>query len=298
MPELKFAFLNVGQGDSTIITLPDRTTAIIVDCHTNAVKRYIDKNAITDIEYVFLTHSDYDHASQTVTLLQNYMSATFLFYPDTLRMIDQKRVLLRKLNKLFDEGLKTDEPNLGDRWQTQGVDIEVLHPSTADRSKAWERNKYGDTNNISTLLRITFAGKQALLTGDLAEKGWEAVVKRGTDLKADVLKFPHHGGYYETSGNHALPKLLLRIAPSIVILSVGTTNKYNHPHPKVIEMLENHPDVLFRCTQATLNCFPNLSTPKIATPCGGNIEIIFRENHVDFVTEYNPAVCRRQLFWS
>lgn len=294
---MKIAFLNVGQGDSTVITLPDGVTGIVVDCYTNAVKKYIDKNGITDVPYIFLTHSDYDHASQIVSLLRNYTNTTFYYFPDSLKLIDvasRKRTLLKRLNKLIDLGLQVEEPKTGDKWQIQNVGLEVLHPSTADRYKAWERLKYGDTNNISTLLRVSFAGNRVLLTGDLAEKGWEAVVKRGTDLKADVLKFPHHGSFFEMQENHALDKLIEQIDPLLVIISVGTVNSYNHPHPSVIEMLDAHPRLLFRCTQATSNCFPTLSTPDEATPCGGDIEVIFREGGLEVKTEFNPAVCGRK----
>lgn len=211
MPELKVAFLNVGQGDSTVITLPDGVTGIVVDCYKDAVKKYLDKNGIVDLAYVFLTHSDYDHASQIVTLLRNFPDATFLYSPDTLKLIENSnnvRTLLRRLNKLIIElGLRVESPKTDDSWQIQGVILDVLHPSTVDRFIALERHKYGDTNSVSTLLRVTFADKRVLLTGDLAEKGWEAVVKRGMDLKAEVLKFPHHGSFYETPGNHALSKL-------------------------------------------------------------------------------------------
>lgn len=296
MSEVKVTFLNVGQGDSTVITLPDNITGIVVDCYKNIAKKYIDENGITDIAYVFLTHSDYDHASQIITLLRNYPEAIFFYYPDSLRLLEAyggKRNLLKRLTKLIDLGLQVKRPETGNKWQIQNVNIEVLHPSTEDHIKAWARNKYGDPNNVSTLLRVTFASKRVLLTGDLSEKGWEAIVKRGTDLRADVLKFPHHGSFYETQSDHALHNLIEQIDPSLVVISVGTTNTYDHPHPKVIEMLDNHQKIVFRCTQATSNCFPKLSTSKQAESCGGDIEIMLSDDGLEFKAEHNPAICGR-----
>ncbi len=137
--KLKVAFLNVGQGDSTVITLPDSRTAIIVDCHTATAKRYLDDQHISEVLYVFLTHSDFDHTSHVVSLLSNFLGATLFYNPDSLLLIQEdnkRRELLRRLAKLKDKGLTFENPRLGDSWKVQEEEIEVLHPSTGDRIEA------------------------------------------------------------------------------------------------------------------------------------------------------------------
>ena len=63
-PEITVAFLDVGQGDSAVITLPDQSSAIVVDCFRDSVTiDYLEEKSVNTLSYVFLTHTDLDHGS-------------------------------------------------------------------------------------------------------------------------------------------------------------------------------------------------------------------------------------------
>ncbi len=70
--EVRVAFLDVGQGDSTVIVLPDQTTAIVVDCPSKKVTiDYLEENGIVRLSHVFVSHSDSDHIGGMVDLYRS-----------------------------------------------------------------------------------------------------------------------------------------------------------------------------------------------------------------------------------
>jgi len=79
------------------------------------------------------------------------------------------------------------------------------------------------------------------------------MVDRGEALKADVFKFPHHGSWYD--GEPSLSRILELVDPSVVVISVGSTNSYGHPSVETLNLLRSHHgNVRFLCTQATDKC--------------------------------------------
>ena len=73
-----------------------------------------------------------------------------------------------------------------------------------------------------------------LLTGDVESAAESDLVASGQDLRADVLKVPHHGARSSLDQDW-----LRRIHPQYAIISVGSTNPYGHPAPAVLETYHN-----------------------------------------------------------
>ncbi|KAA3659509.1 MAG: MBL fold metallo-hydrolase [Chloroflexi bacterium] len=288
-------FLDVGQGDTTIIVLPDKQSAIVVDCFTNAAQEFIEINRINSVPFTILTHSDYDHCSHIVSLIQNHLDTTFVFSPDSLKLIQdhtEQRKILRRLAKLIEKhDLQILGAIAGTSIGLQDVQIDVLHPSEADMIVALSKGKTGNTNDASTLLRVTYADKRVLLTGDLGKKGWAAVVKRGVDLSADILKFPHHGAYFKATGNGSLQSILNAINPVFAAISVGTKNTYNHPRNEVLAILDAQ-KIHYRCTQATPNCYPGLVVSE-QLKCAGTMGVQISETGITTSFDNPVGVCGR-----
>jgi competence protein ComEC len=252
-PEITVAFLDVGQGDSAVIILPDQSSAIVVDCFRDSVAiDYLEGKGVNTLSYVFLTHTDLDHIGGVVGLLENFGQVDGIGYNhDTPKVArGKRRSILQHLVQLVRmRDLKVCSPRSGQSWTFQDVAVDVLHPDDLDTKEA---ELSGDTNNASVMLRATFAGRRVLLAADIEGRGWQWVVERNTDLRADVFKFPHHGAWYDASGRQpSLGEVLRQVNPGMVVISVGTHNPYNHPNPKTLEILRSYPRLRFVCTEAT-----------------------------------------------
>ena len=131
---------------------------------------------------------------------------------------------------------------------TLAKSIRLLHPYAAD----YRYLEAKGLNNTSVVLQINGPSSSALLTSDLEPNGWQQLQTNHPDLHCDVFKFPHHGAWRDADAG----KLLDRVNPSIVIISVGTEGyeKYNHPNPHVFNALAQRPHIHLLCTQATNQC--------------------------------------------
>ncbi|MBI5304409.1 MAG: hypothetical protein HY868_19910 [Chloroflexi bacterium] len=304
-PTTIVAFLNTGQGDSTVIILPDHTSALLMDCCQAAISAdYLDLHKITTLKQVFLSHTDVDHIDGILELLQNFNHVESIRYNhDTIKFVrNNQRVkfILRQLAELTNKhGWKFEFPFAGQKWEFQDVVVDILHPDQRDKRDADLR---GDSNNVSVILRITFAGHRILLTGDIEGPGWQHVIARNTDLKADVLKFPHHGAWYNpAAGQPSLPQVLGKVAPELVVISVGTNNRYNHPSTDTFRLLSKS-KLRFVCTQATLQCHKTLPKGK-SRACAGTVEIKISSDgmevapdpktHGDTIRKFKSPKCRK-----
>jgi competence protein ComEC len=308
MPVIKLAFLDVGQGDTTIITSPDTHEAIVVDCiDSEAVLTYLEKEQITQLRGVIITHLHVDHYKETADLLYSYekgggtldcevlATTESVVDPAYLKRINNSKKRVNSPNQWLPDGdghsTVLEQPPPGSKnslslrsalaklynWcqdndkkcklimadsnillPLQGdiaQSLEVLHPTFFDYPRL-KRSKSG-LNNISVVLRVTGTGTSALLTGDLEPLGWQSLKNQYPELKSDVLKFPHHGGAWnEDEAND----LLSVVQPSVVAISVGSNNDYDHPYLDVFAALQKRRDLRLLCTQATEKCRTSLQS--------------------------------------
>jgi competence protein ComEC len=112
----------------------------------------------------------------------------------------------------------------GERWQWDGVDFAVLHPSAGD----YERT--ARPNAMSCVLRVSGGGRSMLLTGDIERDQESALVVAGAALRSDVLVAPHHGS--RTSSSAAF---IDAVHPRIAVFQAGYRNRFGHPAPDVVE---------------------------------------------------------------
>jgi len=281
MPVIKLAFLDVGQGDTTIITCPDTHEAIVVDCiDSNAALDYLKKEQVTQLRGVIITHLHADHYKQTANLLYNYEGCEVLAITKHIpnpRYLKGEKILkqwpadrdghstefeqppvknkgsLAKLYQWCQDNKKKCKLILADSnvlLPIQGniaQSLKVLHPTSFDLPDL----KRCELNDISIVLQVTGTRASALLTGDLEPSGWQYLKGQNDELKSDVLKFPHHRGAWDEAKTD---DLLSVVQPSIVVISVGSNNRYDHPHTDVFDALQKQRDLRLLCTQATDKC--------------------------------------------
>lgn len=284
---VRLAFLDVGQGDTIVVSIPEKQEAVVVDCaDPDAVIAYLENQHIKHLRGLIITHLHLDHYKGAVDFLNNCerelgLSCERVLFNWPRRVSSSLEQLLRdtdnhsddsnneKINKkqrdTFYQDLKRwtnahynqfgallrefDEGRLRLEGSVKEV-IELLHPLQA------HMDDLVVLNNESGILKIRGLNSSAILLGDLEFKGWQYLCSKPVDLRGDVLKFPHHGAWKDAD-----PDLLLDvIEPSAVIISVGTQGvKYNHPNSHVLKAIAKRRHIRLLCTQVTEQCISDIS---------------------------------------
>ncbi len=267
--EVIAAFLDVGQGDATVVLLPGGGRALLIDCAAGAraiVLDYLLKAEVRALDLVVITHSDLDHAGDIVDVATSFIRDFGGTIDRLAFLIDRPlgpdpgvnsryRVLLQGLAQLLRSGVRKIDPYAGVKFHFGGVAVTMLHPTAADHCDALAA---GLRNDASVVMRLEYAGRRLLLGADVQGRGWRWMVDRGEDLKADVFKFPHHGSWY--TNDLSLGEVLDLVRPTDVIISVGSSNTYGHPSPDTFQMLRTrHTNLRFVCTQPTRHCHSDLA---------------------------------------
>ncbi len=222
--EIKFHFVDVGQGDAILITTPEGN--MLVDTSIKGAREelvaYLDSVGVKDFKYLVLTHPDADHIGNADYIIENYKIETILLSaePSTSKTYE------RMLDAMEASDAEVITPEAGYVFELGGLRNTVLAPL----------EDYGDANEMSIVIRSVFGKTAVMLTGDAEHKSEEdIVVKYGADaLKCDLLKMGHHGS--STSSTEAFLRL---VDPTYAVISCGEGNTYGHPHGETIERLEN-----------------------------------------------------------
>lgn len=292
------AFLDVGQGDSSVITLPDGKTAHLIDCpggKSKIVAAYLKEQEISTLDIVFVTHSDRDHVNGIPRIVEDFGEVNALAWNIDRSQVQQnrqRRSIFQHLLLLHrEQSIKRIEPQAetddASHFEVQGVEIIVLHPTPEDQQIFRTSSDRGNRNNASLLMRLSYGGRRVLFTSDLMLRGWQRIIERKVDLSANILKYPHHGAWYNANPDYSLEDVFVRVAPEFTVISTGTTNRYNHPNENSLKMLHAH-SARFLCTQATERCWNKLTSSHEPTPCGGTIEVDIREDGQLQIRPNNP----------
>ena len=228
--KLVVRFLDIGQGDSELIELPDGETILIDSGDRGAptvdlLRRY----GVSQINLLIATHPHSDHMGEMRDVMRAFKVQEFWdsgFNHPTKTYSDM-------LQEIRDRGIKFATPKRGDLRKFGDVLIEVLNPS----------NELPDNNpnNASIVIRLTYGDRRFLFSGDAEmyeastrPSAWGQMLETERDkLQADLLKAAHHG-----SSNGTTREVLDAVNPSTVTISCAAGNDYHHPHPKVMRMLE------------------------------------------------------------
>ena len=228
-------YLDVGQGDSIFIELPNDQTMLIdsgENYHGAAIIEYIKDCGRKKIDYLVGTHPHSDHVGSMAYIIRNFDIGS-VYLPDAATNTYTYEKMLEAIKK---KGLKVTTAKTGVNILSdsdESLDINILAPSTTKNVK--------NLNNTSVVLKIKYADTSFLFTGD-AEKS-ELKTLNG-DLSADVLKVGHHGSDTST------PQTLVdAVKPKIAVISVGKDNDYGHPSAKTLKRLENAGCEIYRTDQ-------------------------------------------------
>ncbi len=241
--EIRVTALDVGQGDSIHICgetgnyLIDGGSSDVSSVGIYRIEPYLLSNAVDTLDYVFVTHGDEDHISGIHELLEDQELGVRI---ETLVLPPEKYCD----EKLLDLAQTARENNTRVVTMSAGQNVTenaVFGKSRAEEDKIKEINLTltclgpEDTldvtpgNAASLVLSLSYGEFDMLLTGDVEEKGEDALVVNGVLQEYDVLKAAHHG-----SKNSSSDEFLKIVKPSAVLISAGEDNRYGHPHEETL----------------------------------------------------------------
>lgn len=219
---LKIHYLDVGQGDSIFIELPNNETMLIDAAESNQsenIINYIKNLNYQKIDYVIGTHPHTDHIGGLKDIINTFEIGK-IYMP---KAVSTTKTYENLLQTIKDKNLKINTAKAGiSIIDTDTLKINILAPNN---------DTYTELNNYSVVTKITYGTTKFLFMGD-AEKLSENEIKE--DVSADVIKIGHHGSS-TSSGLNFIKKVNAKYG----IISVGLNNKYNLPKEETITNWEN-----------------------------------------------------------
>lgn len=216
---------DVGQGDGLVLATGTPGEAVVVDTGPDPtlMADCLRRLGIRRVPLVVLTHLHADHVGGLSSVLADRaVGAVAVGGPpepawaaaDVARESAQRGVPRMRLST-------------GQHARWPALALDVLGPTGSLATTTSSE----DANDASTVLMATTPAGRILLTGDIALPGQSRLLASGADLRADVLKVPHHGSRYTT------PRFLAAVRPRLALISVGEGNSYGHPSPLVLGAL-------------------------------------------------------------
>lgn len=250
---LRIDFLDVGQGDSALITMPDGTTLLVdgggrtqsrwprqsqggeetdelfgLDPFERdarsigeaVVSEYLWWRGLDTVDYILATHADADHITGLNDVARNFKVRTAI--------VGRAPANDPEFAQFAATARKSDVPvriiGRGDVLRFGAVEAEVLWPPRTDDLTAPSRN------NDSVVLRLSFGQRVFLMTGDIEKDAEAALTSAQDDLRSDIVKVAHHGSHTSSTQD-----FINATQPKYAIISVGLTSIFGHPHADVLE---------------------------------------------------------------
>jgi len=243
--KLHVDYLDVGQGDSALVTMPDGTTMLIdgggrpgIDWNRandgdpepferdtrgvgeRVVSEFLWARGLDRVDYLLPTHADADHIDGLNDVARNFKvrgalvtrtpadDSEYVRFAETMK---RTKVPIERIGK-------------GDLLRFGDVAIEVLWPPPKDDVTAPWRNDDG------TVLRIVYGDQAFLFAADIEKPAEERVLNSVSDLRADIVKVAHHG-----SRTSSTQQFIDATRPGMAVISVGRTSIFGHPNREVVE---------------------------------------------------------------
>lgn len=226
--KMQVDFIDVGQGDCTLITTAD--TVILIDGgevgKAQTVINFLRNKNIDKIDCCIATHPHSDHIGSLSKVFDEFTIVDVIM-PDVPESIIPTTTTYEK----FLESLSRNAENVipaesGDVHTYGDLKIEILAPVGV----------YDDLNNMSVVSRVTYGNTSVMITGDAETVSEKDMLKNAYfDYYADILKVGHHGS--KTSSGD---KWLQAVSPKFAVISCGTDNDYGHPHKQLVNRLEKY----------------------------------------------------------
>ena len=233
-------FIDVGQGDCTLIITPHGRAILVdtggvvgiatdFDIGERVVVPYLKHYGVLSIDYLFLTHGHQDHAGGAAAI------ARALPVKNSMLSREAYSQAVRNLVQVAQKSLFIPVYE-SQRIDIDGVTIQVIHAASGFN--------VAQSNEVSSVVQVSYGKYSFLLTGDLEGKGEEEIIASGKDISSTVLKIGHHG-----SKTSSTVGFLQAVAPEYAVISVGKNNHFGHPHDDTIKRLLIQDSKIYRTDQ-------------------------------------------------
>jgi len=218
--ELEIHFIDVGQGDATLIMCDGE--AMLIDAADNdngsKVQLYLTKHNIDTLKYVIGTHPDADHIGGLDVVLYKF-DCENLIMPDVSADTATYRDVVETMQA---RDMENTLPIVGDTYMLGDATFTIVGPNDA----------YEGRNDNSVCIYLEHGENSFLFTGDAEEEAEADLISLNFDLDADVYKVGHHG-----SSSSSSVELLNEMSPEYAVISCAEGNSYGHPHAEVLNNL-------------------------------------------------------------
>lgn len=230
--KLRIFFIDVGQGDSTLIITPDKKTVLIdgggsdsFDVGEKVLLPYLLDRRILKIDYVLISHFDTDHCGGILTIMEKVKVKNIIISEQAEHSENYerfKKLMIHKKIRLI-EVKKGDKIKIG-RYS----EFKILFPTSRLLSE-------NPLNNNSIVAQFNYNNFKMLFTGDIEKLAEQQILKaEKAEIRADILKVAHHG-----SKTSSIPEFIKAVKPKIALIGVGKNNTFGHPNQQTIKNLEN-----------------------------------------------------------
>lgn len=239
----KVTMIDVGQGDSILVNLPNNNGNILIDTggiisynnlewqkrnndysiSKDKIIPYLKSVGINKIDVLILTHGDYDHMGEAVTLVNNFKVNKVVFNCGDFNNLEQEliKVLDKKKIKYY---FCIKELNI-DKFKLQFLNTGI----------------YDDENTSSSVIYLNYAMYKFLFMGDAGKKREDDILEKYMLKDIDFLKVGHHG-----SNTSSSEEFISSINPKYSFICVGKNNIYGHPNESVLDVLEKNNSKIYR----------------------------------------------------
>jgi competence protein ComEC len=249
--KLRVDFLDVGQGDSALVTMPDGSTLLIdgggrpsfqgrrrsaqadeeggqpeqFERDTRSigeavVSEYLWWRGLDRVDCILATHADADHIDGLNDVARNFKVRSAL----VARTPPDDPEYAKFAATLAARNIPVKVIGSGDELHFGGATVSILWPLLTNDASA------PSANNDSIVLRLRFGDRTILMTGDVEKEGEAAIINAGNELTSDVVKVPHHGSKTSSTSD-----FVLRTQARLAVISVGLTSVFGHPNKEVVE---------------------------------------------------------------
>ncbi len=227
-------FIDVGQGDSTLISTGD--VNVLIDAGENnrgdEVLLKLSELGIKKLHYVIGTHAHSDHIGGLDTVLNGIEVENIILSDLPDKLIPTTKTYTDLLEAIVENNVELIAAEAGESFEIGQGKLSILAPVT---------DKYTDQNNWSIVTKFEFGETSFLFTGDAEQRAEKDILYSGADVDADLLKVGHHGS--DTSSSD---EFLKAVSPDCAVIEVGEGNKYGHPMAKTLTRLQNLGTEIYR----------------------------------------------------
>ena len=239
---LQIFFIDVGQGDSSLIITPQNKKILIdgggstysnFDVGNQTLLPYLLNRRIKKLDIIIISHFDQDHVGGILAILEKIKVKEIIIskqfeitenYESLLRIVKDKNIKLKIAKKNDKLDIEKD------------IYIDILWPEEEPITE-------NIINNNALVAKLNYNNFSILFTGDIEKIAEEKILQKidRNHLKSTILKVAHHG-----SKSSSIEEFIKEVKPQIGLIGVGKNNLFGHPNEKVIERLEAYGTKIYR----------------------------------------------------